>query len=119
MIYYAKYCANVIISGIVISDKTVLKDTKVTEREVSCPNFAENIVVIAATGAQQDITEDTSITPRIEQRYIIPSAISGRITNLNAIARMHFGFFIPFEILLLAKWNPIIIIGMGVFRDAI
>ena len=81
----------------------VLKETKLTESEVSRPNFAANIVVIAATGALQEIIEEISISPLILQIYITANARSGKINNLNAIAKRHFQFFIPSKILLLAK----------------
>lgn len=84
-------------------EKTVLKDTRLTDSEVSLSYFEANIVVNAAAGALQEITEDISIVPLTEHRYITPKAISGKMNNLKIIAKMHFKFFIPSKILLLAK----------------
>ena len=97
----------------------MLRDTILTEREVSLWNFDANIVVIAATGAEQEIKEETSISPRILHKNIIPNAIRGNTKSLRAMAKRHLIFFMPSEILLPAKWKPIIIIGSGVLSDAI
>lgn len=58
-------------------------DTKLTERDVFLPNFAENIVVIAAVGAQQEIVEETSIVPLTPHKYIIAKAIRGNTKSFN------------------------------------
>lgn len=81
----------------------MLSDTKFTERGVSSPNFAANIVVIAAVGALQEIRDDTSIVPLIPQRYIMPKAKSGKMKSLKIIAKMHLRFLSPSKILLFAK----------------
>ena len=84
----------------VISEMIVLSDTKFTDKAVSQPNLSENIVVIAAVGAQQEITIDTNKSPLIPQRYIIARAIIGNKTSLTAIARNP---ALPLKILLLVK----------------
>ena len=81
----------------------MLKDTIFTDISVSAPNFEENIVVIAAEGALQEITEEISIVPLIPQRYIMPKAAPGNITSFIAIAIIHFRLLIPFKRLLCAK----------------
>ena len=76
--YYAKSCASVITAGIVIIDRTVLSDTISTESAVSPPpNFEENIVVTAATGALNDIITETSSVPRTPKIYKAPRDTSG------------------------------------------
>ena len=65
---YAIYSAKVIIAGILITENTVVKDTIFTESAVFCENFEENIVVMAAVGAETDIAVETSIVPLIPQR---------------------------------------------------
>ena len=97
------YCERVIKIGILISESIVLKDTKFTESEVSRPNFAENIVVIAAVGALQDISEEISKVPLIPHIYITPSANNGKANSFKNIAKMHLIFLIPSLILLFAK----------------
>ena len=84
-------------------ESMVLKETILTESEVSLWNFAANIVVIAAVGALQEMSEDTSISPLIPQTYITPKAISGKIKSRSVIAKRHFRFLIPSKILLPAK----------------
>ena len=53
--------------GILIRDNKVLRETILTESEVSAPYRAENIVVTAAAGALQDIIDEISIVPLILQ----------------------------------------------------
>ena len=113
------YSVSVIIIGILMSESIVLTDTKLTESEVSHPNLAENIVFIAATGAQQQIIEETSKVSLIPQTYIIASAISGKTNSRDKTAIIEFIFFKPSIILLFARWYPIIIIGTGVLSAAI
>ena len=81
----------------------VLRETKLTESDVSLPNLAENIVVIAAVGALQDIRDEISIVPRTPQMYITPKAISGKTKSLSRIANRHLMLRSPSEILLFAK----------------
>lgn len=97
----------------------MLSDTIFTESEVSAENFAENIVVIAAVGALQEITIEVSISPLIPQRYITPKDKAGYKTSFKNIAKMHLTSLIPLIRLLLVRWKPIIIIGSGVLREAI
>lgn len=80
--FYVSFWAIVIKIGIDIMDNTVLRETKFTEREVSAPNFEENIVVIAAAGAEQEISKDTSISPLTPQIYIPARAIAGNKISL-------------------------------------
>lgn len=54
--------------GIVIIEKTVDSETILTESSVAFPNLAENIVVIAAVGAQAAITIEVSIVPLIPRK---------------------------------------------------
>ena len=63
--------------GIVTDAATVLKETISTERGVSAPYFAENIVVIAATGALTEIMTDTSRVPLTPIIYKNPSTAMG------------------------------------------
>ena len=74
------------ISGIVIRDSAVLKDTIFTESAVSLSNFEANIVVIAATGELIEITDATKIVPLKPHKYITAILISGKPTSLKAIA---------------------------------
>ena len=87
----------------VARDKMVLSETKLTESGVSASNFAANIVVIAAVGALQEITIETSISPLTPQRYIPPSANKGKITSFKNIAKMHFKLLSPLSILLFVR----------------
>ena len=80
----------------VISEKMVDIDTIFTERAVSLSNFAENIVVTAAVGAAQEITNDTSKLPRIPQRYIPPKDNKGNKISFKNRAKTHFKSRIPF-----------------------
>ena len=73
-------------TGILISDSIELTATSLTESEVSALNFEENIVVLAAVGALQEIASDTSITPLMPQRYITATESKGNINSLNAKA---------------------------------
>ena len=97
----------------------VLIETKLTESSVSRPHLAANIVVTAAVGALQDMTEEISISPLIPQMNIIPNAIRGKTKSFSITENMQFKFLNPDKILLLAKWYPIIIIGRGVLSDEI
>ena len=73
--------------GIVITDKSVVRDTIVAESGVSAPNFSENIVVFAAEGADAAITHDISTTPLIPRIYSPQSKVIGKITSLSATER--------------------------------
>lgn len=84
---YASVCASPTISGIVIRENSVDKDTMFTDKAVSRSNFAANMVVAAATGAEAAITQTTRITPRICRRYISTSVHNGITTRRRKIAR--------------------------------
>ena len=96
----------------------VLKDTILTESEVSPPNFEENIVVMAAVGAEAEMVIATKTSPLIPQKYIPNNTARGKIKSFKAIEKRAFKFLIASNKLLFAKWYPIIIIGMGVLRPA-
>ena len=82
----------------------VLKDTILTESEVSPPNFEENIVVIAAVGAEAEMVIATKTSPLIPQKYIPNNAASGKIISFKAIENSAFRFFTASNKLLFAKW---------------
>lgn len=52
-------CANETNRGMVMSEITVESETMFTDKSVALSNFAENIVVMAAVGAQAAITTET------------------------------------------------------------
>ena len=92
------------IIGILARESIVLKETSVTESSVSAPYFEENIVVIAAVGAQLQMVSAKRIVPLIPHRYIANRTTSGKINNLKRIAKRHFISLSPFRRLLFAKW---------------
>ena len=63
----------------------VLKDTILTEREVSPPNFEENIVVMAAVGAEAEMVIATKTSPLIPQTYIPNNVARGKIKSFKTI----------------------------------
>lgn len=69
----------------VIIDKMVVMDTMVAERDVSPPNFSENIVVAAATGEEAAIVHATKISPVIPQSQSPKIIKAGNTISLNTI----------------------------------
>ena len=97
-------CATVIIIGILIMEIIVLKDTILTESEVSPPNFEENIVVMAAVGAEAEMVIATKTSPLTPQKYIPNNVTSGKINSFKAIEKRAFKFLTASNKLLFAKW---------------
>ena len=93
-----------IIIGILIIEIIVLKDTILTEREVSPPNFEENIVVMAAVGAEAEMVIATKTSPLIPQTYIPNNVARGKIKSFKTIETTAFKFLIASKKLLFAKW---------------
>ena len=91
-------------TGIVITDSIVLKETVVTESDVSPPYLEANIVVIAAVGAQAHIVQATSTSPLIPQRYIPNKTKAGNRSNLIKIVYSVLRFLSPSKTLLFARW---------------
>lgn len=104
MFFYAMLCATVIIIGILIIEMMVLKDTILTESEVSPPNFEENIVVMAAAGAETEMVIATKTSPLTPQKYIPNNVTRGKINSFKAIENTAFRFLIASNKLLFAKW---------------
>lgn len=83
-------------------ESNVLIETIFADRFVSESYFKESMVVIAPTGAQQDITIEINIVSLIPAKYISPSTKSGKITNLEITASIHFKSVKPLRMLLFA-----------------
>ena len=81
----------------------MLKETILTERVVSAPYLDENIVVMAAVGAEAEMVIATKTSPLIPQRYIPNNVKSGNIISLSPIENILLKFFIADKSLLLAK----------------
>ena len=80
-------------SGILTRLNAVLAETMPTESSVSpLSNFDENIVVMEAVGAQQEIAAEISITPRTPQRRITATAAAGKTKSRSNTATMHLIF---------------------------
>ena len=73
----------------------MLKETILTESDVLRPNLSENIVVIAATGALQEITIETKRFPLMPQRYERPRIKRGKANSFKNIAKTHLRFLSP------------------------
>ena len=73
--------------GIVTSESRVVDATTLTESSVSRLNFAENIVVVAAVGAEQAIVNAITIVLSSFRKNIANAAASGMISSLNTLAR--------------------------------
>ena len=82
----------------------MLKDTILTEIEVSPPNFEENIVVMAAAGAETEMVIATKTSPLTPQKYIPNNVVRGKMNSFNAIESTAFRFLIASNKLLFAKW---------------
>ena len=82
----------------------VLKDTILTESDVSPPNFEENIVVMAAAGAETEMVIATKTSPLTPQKYIPNNVVRGKMNSFNAIENTAFRFLIASNKLLFAKW---------------
>ena len=91
-------------SGILTRDRSVLSDTIVTDSSVSRLYFEENIVDIAAVGAEAEIVIDKRSVPRIPQKYIVNIIINGNTNSFRNIAKRQFKSLRPFKRLLCAKW---------------
>jgi len=69
----------------VITDKIVVRDTRLTESFSSRSNITLNIVVLAATGAEAAIVILTSMAEGTPEKHIRASAKEGtRISLINA-----------------------------------
>lgn len=66
-------------------DKTVDAATMLTESLTSLPNLAENIVVVAAVGAEDAITQATTTVLSIPAKDIITAVVTGITRSLNPI----------------------------------
>ena len=84
-------------------ESTVLNDTISTDSSVSPPNFEENMVVIAATGALTEIIIETSRVPLTPIRYSKPSAAKGYTIRLKKTEKIQRISRNAFNTLLCAK----------------
>ena len=75
------------ISGMVSSESIVVEATTLTDRSTSRSNFAENIVVVAAVGAEQAMANAIIIVRSSFRSTIANAAASGITISLNAPAR--------------------------------
>lgn len=92
------------INGIESIEIIVLKETILTERVVSAPYLDENMVVMAAVGAEAEMVIATKTSPLIPQRYIPINVKRGNIISLSPIENILLKLFIADKSLLLAKW---------------
>ena len=68
-----------------ITDSREEADTIPTDKSVSRPNFVENIVVVAAAGADDAIVQATNTSPETLHNHITSNETKGIATRLNAI----------------------------------
>ena len=86
-----------------IIDSRVLSDTMPTESSVFFENFEENIVVIAAVGALDEIIIDLSTISGTPNKYIQRTTAAGIMKMRRITARMPLMFLSAFKILLFAR----------------
>ena len=72
-------------SGIVIIDNKVDKDTRFTDKRVSCSYLVANMVVAAATGALAAIVHATKTVEPTPHSHNAPTVISGIMISRSAI----------------------------------
>ena len=92
-----------IIIGIVSIEIIVLNETILTERVVSAPYLDENMVVMAAVGAEAEMVMATKTSPLIPQRYIPSKVRRGNMISLSPIEKILLKLLIADKSLLLAK----------------
>lgn len=74
--------------GIVSIEIIVLNETMLTERVVSAPYLEENMVVMAAVGAEAEMVMATKTSPLIPQRYIPSKVRRGNMISLSPIEKI-------------------------------